>query len=265
MGLFLGTWEIFKDLNSIAHREDMFLHKHKPMNKSSPAKLSVWSCLVWLYEHKQYCGLSLAISEYMMQSILSRCTKEEREKYKGELALIGIDVDHIEWGKALVAAWTKPTAVFGKSHASWNMVFSALQRLPAALHDWRGFMKWDAMLVEIFHTSNPMVVVTEIVKRIQELAVRPAPSEASHSHMARFLAEMSDWNNHKLIFETSREIYGFHWLELAFSALTLKMEEVRDKDLQSKTKFINQLLKDEYIYWKTWASRIQLATHFSSS
>jgi len=211
--------------------------------------LEVWHCLLWLFEHKQYAGISVAVLEYFLKLLMAHSTEDERHKYQIELEMIGLDLEHIDWSHAISSLVTaKPV---NDKYRNFNLAWYLCQNLPKCIDSVREFSTWDAKLIEVFDTSNPISIVLKVTDRIKSIASHPAPSKADHEKMSAFLKD-ANMTDHKLILKNAFEIYGFKWMELAYEGILSKMKKTNNVS----TEMICTWLTDAYIYWKKWSEDI---------
>jgi hypothetical protein len=217
--------------------------------------IQIWNCILWIFEHKQYMGISLALVEYLMKMMMLHSTEEEKLMYKKELELIGIDVDHIDWGHAITDAMVRPTT-FGK-YRSLNFAWYMVQKLPIFLKSMKDIGTWDVKLMKAFNTSNPVSVIISVVERINSLSNHAKPSKEQHERMGVYIQKNRlDPNN--VLTQKAHEVYGFQWIELCLESVLSKIKKYEENQHLVTADLISNWLDAEYIYWKQWADKISV-------
>ena len=229
----------------------MFLAKF-----GSDRNIQIWNCILWLFEHKQYMGISLAISEYLIKAMMLHSTDEEKLRYKKELELIGIDIDHIDWGHAFTDAIMVHPNSFGK-YRSLNLAWYVVQRLPHFLESMKELGTWDVKLMKAFNTSNPISVIVSVLERIKSLSNHTKPPSEHHARMGQYIQNNRNDPETELI-KKANEVYGFSWIELCLESLLSKIKKHESANHLVTADLISNWLDQEYIYWKEWADKISL-------
>ena len=260
-------------------------HNDQPSSALSEIK-TIWHAMKWLFFHKQYAGVGIALAEYATKTAFSYLPKHQAAYYRKWLKFLGMDVDSIGIadisGSVLNLTFPGIANVFPledmfphthatppppssstivghivHSHDSENTLTDTLKSL---------LMKGPAMgggtLSPFGKISD---VVSSLIHRVQSLTkiMPPEIQRKGHDEFADYLCGESGWSSGNAkaspdaIANKALQCYSdSHWFDVGLSTLNQMLANYKKTNPGVPPKSTVILwLKQAYTFWTKWGAQ----------
>ena len=210
---------------------------------------SIWQALCWLFMHRQYAGIGIALSEYALKLSIDKLRPSQKEFYVNCLKVLGFDVNSVglsSVANSLFKSITPSSMSTGatETHFIEHLVDSPHEALTEALQS------------AIPPPQNVHVVdmLFHLMESVKNLAYHSIP-DSSHLGFAKYLT-LSGWSSGGEISQkdlkqnAERHYPGSSWLDVGL--LTLK--EKRAKLGKVSEDILAHWLRDTHKQWQEWAA-----------
>ena len=209
---------------------------------------SIWQALRWLFMHRQYAGIGIALSEYALKLSINKLSPSQKEFYVNCLKVLGFDVNSV--GLSSVADSLLRTVI--PSSRSNNTQAHFIEHLVDSPHE----ALTEALQSAIPPPQNVHVVdmLFHLMEGVKNLAYHSIP-DSSHLGFAKYLT-LSGWSSGSEISQkdlkqnAERHYPGSSWLDVGL--LTLK--EKRAKLGKVSEDILAHWLRDTHKQWQEWAA-----------
>ena len=210
---------------------------------------SIWQALRWLFMHRQYAGIGIALSEFALKMSIDRLRPQDKDFYVNCLKVLGFDVNSV--GLSSVAnSLFKSIAPSSRSTGTSEAHF--IEHLVDSPHE----ALTEALQSTIPPPQNVHVVdmLFHLMEGVKNLAYHSIP-DSSHLGFAKYLT-LSGWSSGGEISQkdlkqnAERHYPGSSWLDVGL--LTLK--EKRAKLGKVSEDILAHWLRDTHKQWQEWAA-----------
>ena len=256
-------------------------------NKSSTISeiKTIWHVMSWLFFHRQYTGVGIALVEYATKTAFSYLPEQQAALYRRWLKFLGIDVNHVGMadigGSVLnltfpgiantlpiedMLSFAHQTGVhsgtlvehIADSHDTENTLTDTLKSL---------LMKGTGDRSTLSPYGQISDVISSLIHRVQSLAVMLPMDIQSKGHVdfAKYLCGESGWSsgNAKVsadaIADKALKCYGnSHWFDVGFSTLNTMLTEFKNKNPPSHSPpeaVVVSWLEKAYKFWVDWGAK----------
>jgi hypothetical protein len=257
------------------------LSNSKTENSSLSEIKTIWHAMRWLFFHRQYAEVGVALAEYATKTAFSYLPEDQATFYRRWLKFLGMDVDHVEIAdvgsslldvtfpgiagsfpmREMFSHKRSPAIVehIAGSHDTENTLTDTLKSLLM-----KGSVVGGSTLSPIGKISD---VVSSLIHRVQSLTNRMSPEIQSQSHQqfAEYLCGESGWSsgNAKVLPSALADralvcYNGSHWFDVGLSTLNEMLTEYRKQNPHSHSPPQNVVvlwLEQAYKLWTNWGEK----------
>ena len=211
---------------------------------------SIWQALRWIFMHRQYAGIGIALSEYALKLSIDKLKPGEKEFYVNCLKVLGFDVNSVGITNIVNSLFTTYAPSSTSNNSSTGAHF--IEHLADNPHE----ALTNALQAAIPPPQNAHVVdmLFHLMESVKNLAYHSIP-DSSHIDFAKYLT-LSGWSSGSEISpedlkqNAEKHYPGSNWLDVGL--LTLK--EKRAKLGKVSEDILAHWLRDTHKQWQEWAA-----------
>jgi len=226
-----------------------------PNSKNTTSLLSVpsiWQALRWLFMHRQYAGIGIALSEYALKLSIDKLRPGDKEFYVNCLKVLGFDVNSVGLSSVANSLFKSITPSSRSGTGGPGLGAHFIEHLVDSPHE----ALTEALQSTIPPPQNVHVVdmLFHLMESVKNLAYHSIP-DSSHLGFAKYLT-LSGWSSGGEISQkdlkqnAERHYPGSSWLDVGL--LTLK--EKRAKLGKVSEDILAHWLRDTHTQWQEWAA-----------
>jgi len=227
----------------------MLLASSNSKNTTSLSVPSIWQALRWLFMHRQYAGIGIALSEYALKLSINKLRAQDREFYVNCLKVLGFDVNSVGLSSVADSLFK---SIAPSSRSTGTSAAHFIEHLVDSPHE----ALTEALQSTIPPPQNVHVVdmLFHLMESVKNLAYHSIP-DSSHLGFAKYLT-LSGWSSGGEISQkdlkqnAERHYPGSSWLDVGL--LTLK--EKRAKLGKVSEDILAHWLRDTHKQWQEWAA-----------
>ena len=210
---------------------------------------SIWQALRWLFMHRQYAGIGIALSEYALKLSIDKLRPSQKEFYVNCLKVLGFDVNSVGLSSVANSLFE---SIKPSSRSTGTSEAHFIEHLVDSPHE----ALTEALQSAIPPPQNVHVVdmLFHLMESVKNLAYHSIP-DSSHLDFAKYLTR-SGWSSggeispKELKQNTEKYYPGSSWLDVGL--LTLK--EKRAKLGKVSEDILAHWLRDTHKQWQEWAA-----------
>ena len=210
---------------------------------------SIWQALRWLFMHRQYAGIGIALSEYALKLSIDKLRPSQKEFYVNCLKVLGFDVNSVGLSSVANSLFD---SIKPSSRSTGTSEAHFIEHLVDSPHE----ALTEALQSAIPPPQNVHVVdmLFHLMESVKNLAYHSIPY-SSHLDFAKYLT-LSGWSSggeispKELKQNTEKYYPGSSWLDVGL--LTLK--EKRAKLGKVSEDILAHWLRDTHKQWQEWAA-----------